>query len=67
MDISVHELFTDRVFNAGTSFAGKQYAAGRAAELIAEDPSRTAQQLVEKLREEADAAKLEFERVRGDD
>lgn len=67
MDMSIHELFTDRVFNAGTSYAGKKYAAGRAAELIAEDPTRTAQQLVDKLREEADAAEAEFDRVRGDE
>jgi len=65
--MSIHELFTDRVFNAGTSYAGKKYAAGRAAELIAEDPTRTAQQLVDKLREEADAAEAEFDRVRGDE
>ncbi len=67
MDISIHELFTDRELNAEMSHAGKKYAAGRAAELLAEGPGRTAQQLVEKLREEADAAQVEFERVSGDD
>lgn len=67
MDISIHELFTDRELNAEMSHAGKRYAARRAAELIAEDPTRTAQQLVDLLREEADAAKAEFERVRADD
>lgn len=67
MDLSIHELFTDRVFNAGTSYAGKRYAAGRAAELLAEDPTRTAQQLVDLLREEADASEAEFKRLRGDD
>ena len=67
MDLSIHELFTDRVFSAGTSYAGKRYAAGRAAELLAEDPTRTAQQLVDLLREEADAAEAEFKQLRGED
>jgi hypothetical protein len=67
MDLSIHQLFTDQVFNAGTSYAGKRFAAGRAAELLAEDPTRTAQQLVDLLREEADAAESEFERLRGED
>lgn len=54
MDLSIQPLFTDRVFNAGTSYAGKRFAAGRAAELLAEDPTRSAQQLVDLLRAEAD-------------
>lgn len=55
------------MFSTGASYAGKKYAAGRVTELIAEDPDRTAQQLVDLLREEADAAEVEFERVRGDE
>lgn len=67
MAISIQDLFSDRVFNAGTSYAGKWFAAGRAAELLAEDPTRTARQLVDLLREEADAAEAEFKQLRGDD
>lgn len=67
MAISIQDLFSDRVFNAGTSYAGKRFAAGRAAELLAEDLTRTAQQLVDLLREEADAAEAEFKQLRGDD
>lgn len=66
MDASIQELFSDRTFAAGTTFAGKRFAAGRAAELLAEDPTRTAQQLVDLLRAEADEAEAEFKRVRGD-
>ncbi|MDP5226893.1 MULTISPECIES: hypothetical protein [Arthrobacter] len=67
MDLSIQELFSDRVFNAGTSYAGKRFAAGRAAELLAEDPTRSAQQLVDLLRAEADEAEAEFQRLRGED
>lgn len=67
MDLSIQALFTDRVFNAGTSYAGKRFAAGRAAELLAEDPTRSAQQLVDLLRVEADEAEAEFQRLRGED
>ena len=67
MEASLKEMFSDRTFAAGMTFAGKRFAAGRAAELIAEDPTRTAQQLVDLLRAEADLAEAEFKRVRGDD
>lgn len=67
MASSIQELFSDRVFNAGTSYAGKRFAAGRAAELLAEDPTLTAQQPVDLLRAEADAAEAEFKQLRGED
>jgi hypothetical protein len=70
MDASLNELFTDRELSAGLNHAGKKYAAGRAAELLAEDPARTAQDLVDLLREEAraaGAAGAEFEQARGGD
>ncbi|MEW1816805.1 hypothetical protein [Streptomyces diastaticus] len=44
--------------------AGKRYAARRAAELRSEDPSRSAEQIVDLLRDGADAAEAEFRRVR---
>lgn len=65
MDASLNGLFTDRELSAGLNHAAKKYAAGRAAELLAEDPVRTAQQLVDLLREEARASEAEFEQVRG--
>lgn len=65
--MTIQDLFTDRELNAGINHAGKKYAAGRAAELLAEDPARTAQQLVDLLREEAQAAEAEFEQIRGTD
>lgn len=58
---------TDPEFNAEMNAAGKRFAAGRAAELLDEDPTRTAQQLVDLLREEADAAEAEFNQLRGDE
>lgn len=57
---------TDPQFNAEMSAAGKRYAARRADELLAEDPIRSAQQLVELLRSEADAAQDELRRIRDD-
>lgn len=44
---------TDPVLNAEMSVAGKRYAARRADEVLAEDPTRSARQLVELLRAEA--------------
>lgn len=55
---------TDPQFNAEMSAAGKRYAARRAEELLAEHSTRSARQLVELLRTEADAAKEELRRVR---
>lgn len=66
MDTSIRDLFTDRKFNAGRTYAGKRLAARRAAELLAEDPSLTAQGLVDLLRGEADAVEADFEQVRDD-
>lgn len=66
-DASIQELLSGRAFAVGTRFAGERFAAGRAAELLAEDPTRTAQQLVDLLRAEADEAAAEFKRIRGDD
>lgn len=57
---------TDPVLNAEMSAAGKRYAAPRADELLAEDPTKSAQQLVELLRTEADAAQEELRRIRDD-
>jgi len=67
MAASIHDLLTDRVFNGGANCAHKRFAADRAAELLAEDSTRTAQDLVDLLREEADAARVEFDQLRGDD
>lgn len=57
---------TDPHFNAEMSAASKRYAARRADELFAEDANRFAQQLVELLRTEADAAKDELRRIHDD-
>ncbi len=55
---------TDPGFNAEMSAAGKRYAARHADELLAEDPARSAQQLVELLRGEAEVAEAGLLRVR---
>lgn len=60
MGLSIHELFTDQAFNAGANAAAKRYAA----ELLAEDPTRTAQQLVDLIRDEADTAEAELDELR---
>jgi hypothetical protein len=59
-------VLTDSQFNAEMSAAGKRYAARRADELRAEDPTRSSQRLVELLGTEADAAKDELRRIRDD-
>ncbi|MFF8021728.1 hypothetical protein ACFZDJ_11450 [Streptomyces sp. NPDC007896] len=51
---------SESLLNAEMAFAGKRYAARRAAELRSEDPSRSAEQIVDLLRDEADAAEAEF-------
>jgi len=55
---------SDPLLNAEITFAGKHYAARRAAELHAEDPNMSAEQIVDLLRSEADAAEAEFRRLR---
>lgn len=57
---------TDPEFNAEMSVAGKRYAARRADELLAEDTTMSARQLVELLRAEADVAQEQLRRIRDD-
>ncbi len=42
---------SESLLNAEMAFAGKRYAARRAAELRSEDPSRSAEQIVDLLRD----------------
>jgi hypothetical protein len=55
---------TDPLLDAEMSAASRRYAASRVAELIAEDPAVSAEQLVDLLRAEADAAQADLRRLR---
>ncbi|MEU9269132.1 hypothetical protein AB0E04_27300 [Streptomyces sp. NPDC048251] len=55
---------SESLLNAEIGFAGKRYGVRCAAELRSEDPSRSLEQIVGLLRDEADAAEAEFRRLR---
>ena len=63
MSISFAAL-SDPLLNAEMTFAGKRYAARRAAELHAEDPARSADEIVDLLRGEAAVAEAELRRLK---
>ncbi|WP_316769049.1 hypothetical protein [Streptomyces sasae] len=55
---------SESLLNAEMAFVDKRYGVRCAAELRSEDPSRSAEQIVDLLRDEADAAEAEFRRLR---
>lgn len=60
-------LFSDARLSADIDLAGKKYAAVRVAELVAEDPSRSAQQVLDLLLAETDAAQRKVQQLRESD